>query len=113
MFIIYIPSSARGIRRNINRNNDISRGRIYIIEGKISPNPPSGGYINALLYRKNTCYKYSKQTANSRPFGELERDCLTWLPRMIFHPIFHGQNNIPWSYSLVRSYSSHTSAIRL
>ena len=30
-------------------------GKISIIvEGKISPNPPGGGYINALLYRKNT-----------------------------------------------------------
>ncbi len=33
----------RGIRRNIIRNDDI-------IEGKISPNPTSGWYINALLY---------------------------------------------------------------
>ena len=54
-FIIYRPG-ARGIRRNITRSDDISRGALpqgnIITEGNISPNPPSGGSINDILYRK-------------------------------------------------------------
>ena len=79
--IIYRPG-ARGIRRNITRSDDISRGALprgkyqprtqaifsysrsrpkrpwvrgwgnIITEGNISPNPPSGGSINDILYRK-------------------------------------------------------------
>ena len=72
LFIIYIPE-ARGIRRNITRN-DIT-GNI-VIEGKISSNPPSEGYINALLYRKNTWIKkksliFKTNNANSHHFGDL------------------------------------------
>jgi hypothetical protein len=46
-FIIYRPG-ARGIRRNITWSDD---GNI-ITEGNISLNPPSGGSINDILYRK-------------------------------------------------------------
>ena len=91
-----------------------------IVKGKISSNPPSEGYIKALLYRRNTWIKKTKSlifktnNANSRHFGDLWRGCLAWLPRMIILPNckFPGQN-ISWSYSPLRSYSSHTRVIRL
>ena len=46
IFIIYIPEE-RGIRQNITRNDDIFRGHS---SRKISYHPPTGRYINALLY---------------------------------------------------------------
>ena len=96
IFIIYIPG-ARGFGEILPEGN-------IIIEGKISPNPPSGGYINAFIYRKNTWNKkkemfiFKTNNANSRRFGELE---------------LHTQNHIPWSYSPLRSYTTHTRKIRL
>ncbi len=89
IFIIYIPG-ARGIRRNITQNDDISRWR--------SPREISS--LKSLTFKTNN--------ANSRLFGELERGCLAWLLQMIFYPIFHAQNHIPWSYSPLRSYTTHT-----
>ncbi len=80
--IIYIPGASE-IQRNITRNDDI------IIEGKVSPNPPSGGYINAFYCTEKMREKTPKikkekldailifktKNANSRLFGELERGC--------------------------------------
>ena len=71
-------------------------------------------YTEKILgFKKNKSWIFKTNNANFRRFGELERDCLAWLPRMIFHPIFHAQNHTPWSYSPLRSYTTHTSKIRL
>ena len=84
IFIIYIPG-AIGIRRNITRNDDIRPREIPSLRVR-SRRTPSGGYINALLYRKNTWIKKKKSlifktnNANSRLFGELTR---AWLPRVV------------------------------
>ena len=49
-----------------------------------------------LYYTENAILIFKTNNANSCLFGELERGCLAWLPRMIFHPyspvktIFHG-----------------------
>ena len=55
LFIIYRPS-ARGIQLNISFSDDISlglkRSGNIITSGNISLNPPSGGSINDILYRK-------------------------------------------------------------
>ncbi len=37
--------------------------------------------------KKEKSVIFKTNNANSRLFGELERGCLAWLPRMIFHPI--------------------------
>ena len=59
IFIIYRPEE-RGIRRNISFSDDISLGLKpsgnIITSGNISPNPPSGGSINDILYRKNKMF---------------------------------------------------------
>ncbi len=48
---------AKGIRRNISFSDDIYRHEINIItEGNISPNTPSGGSINVILYRKTKMF---------------------------------------------------------
>ncbi len=63
-FIIYRPG-ARGIRQNITLSDDISRGACpegnIIAEGNILPNPPSGGSINDILYRK-ICHRKNSTT---------------------------------------------------
>ena len=100
IFIIYIPR-ARGIRRNIIRNDDISRRHSPIIPKK---------YFGLKKKRINLQNKQCKYP----PFWRsIERGCLACLPRMIFHPIFAGQNQIQWSYCPLRSYSPHTRVIRL
>jgi hypothetical protein len=50
-FIIY-RLGARGIRRNITRSERLCPEGNIITEGNISPNPPRGGSINDILYRK-------------------------------------------------------------
>jgi hypothetical protein len=55
IFIVYRPG-ARGIRRNITEVMIFPEGLCpegnIITEGNISSNPPSGGSINDILYRK-------------------------------------------------------------
>ena len=58
-FIIYIPG-ARGIRQNITLRGACPEGNI-IAEGNILPNPPSGGSINDILYRK-ICHRKNSTT---------------------------------------------------
>ncbi len=58
---------------------------MIIVEGKLSPNLPSEGYINALLYRKNTWMKkrekFNLQNKQCKfpPFWRAR----AWLPRVV------------------------------
>ena len=68
-------------------------------------------YYPKWWYRKKKSLIFKTNNANSRLFGQLERGCLAWLPRMIFHPYFPGQT-IVHGHSPLRSYSPHTFPVR-